>query len=306
MITGASAGIGLATAVGLARVAARVVLVCRDATRGQAAVERVRRDSGNAGVELLLAELSSQRSVRQVAAEIVERYPRLDVLVNNAAVVTLERQVTEDGLERQFAVNHLAPFLFTQLLRGPLAASGGGRVVNVASQVERHGSIHFDDLQSERRYDALDAYHQSKLANVLFTYALAERWASTGITVNCLHPGVVRTRLVEAMWAAEKPEKKDPPAARGAGDLVRAGLRFGLRAVKSRLAPARPDGSGTLTPEEGARTSLFVATAPALAGVTGRYFRDGAEAQSSPQSHDVEVRERLWSVSAQLVGLADG
>jgi NAD(P)-dependent dehydrogenase (short-subunit alcohol dehydrogenase family) len=310
LITGASAGIGLATAVGLARLGGRVVLVCRDAGRGATAVDRVRRGgASDANVDLLVADLSSQRSVRRLAGEICDRYPRLDAVIQNAGVVALQRRVTEDGIELQLAVNHLAPFLLTQLLRGPLAASGAGRVVIVASQVERHGTIRFDDLQGERHYDALEAYNQSKLGNVLFTYALAERWAGTGITVNCLHPGVVRSQLLENMWAAEMKPAQSPSIAGAAGDLLRGGLRRGLGAIRSRIpgfAPRRPEGSGPLTPEEGAKTSIHVATAPELAGVSGRYFRELAEARSSPQSYDAAVRERLWSVSAELVGLAAG
>jgi NAD(P)-dependent dehydrogenase (short-subunit alcohol dehydrogenase family) len=312
LITGASAGIGLATAVGLARLGGRVVLVCRDAGRGATAVDRVRRGGApGANVDLVVADLSSQRSVRRLASEICDGYPRLDAVIQNAGVVALQRRVTEDRIELQLAVNHLAPFLLTQLLRGPLAASGAGRVVIVASQVERDGTIRFDDLQGERHYDALEAYSQSKLGNVLFTYALAERWAGTGITVNCLHPGIVRSQLLENMWAAEtKPAPSPSPLIGGAaGDLLRGGLRRGLGAIRSRIpgfAPRRPEGSGPLTPEEGAKTSIFVATAPELAGVSGRYFRELAEARSSPQSYDTAVRERLWSVSADLVGLAAG
>jgi len=310
LITGASAGIGLATAAGLARLGGRVVLVCRDAGRGATAVDRVRRGGApGANVDLLVADLSSQRSVRRLAGEICDRYPRLDAVIQNAGVVALQRRVTEDGIELQLAVNHLAPFLLTQLLRGPLAASGAGRVVIVASQVERHGTIRFDDLQGERHYDALEAYSQSKLANVLFTYALAERWAGTGITVNCLHPGIVRSQLLENMWAAEKKPAPSPSITGAAGDLLRGGLRRGLGAIRSRVpgfAPRKPEGSGPLTPEEGAKTSIFVATAPELAGVSGRYFRELAEARSSPQSYDTAVRERLWSVSSGLVGLPAG
>jgi NAD(P)-dependent dehydrogenase (short-subunit alcohol dehydrogenase family) len=311
LITGASAGIGLATAVGLAGLGGRVVLVCRDAGRGATAADRVRRGGApGANVDLLVADLSSQRSVRRLAGEICDRYPRLDAVIQNAGVVALQRRVTEDGIELQLAVNHLAPFLLTQLLRGPLAASGAGRVVIVASQVERHGTIRFDDLQGERHYDALQAYSQSKLGNVLFTYALAERWAGTGITVNCLHPGIVRSQLLENMWAAEKkPSPSQASIAGAAGDLLRGGLRRGLGAIRSRVpgfAPRKPEGSGPLTPEEGAKTSIFVATAPELAGVSGRYYRELAEEPSSPQSYDTAVRERLWSVSSELVGLAGG
>jgi NAD(P)-dependent dehydrogenase (short-subunit alcohol dehydrogenase family) len=306
VVTGASGGIGLATAEGLAREGRgrRLVLVCRDPGRGQAAVDRVRR-AGAAGidqdVELLVADLSSLRAVRRLASELAERYPRLDVLIHNAGVITADRRLTEDGIETQLAVNHLAPFLLTQLLRAPLTTSGTARVVVVASQVERHGSIRFDDLQGEQRYDALEAYYQSKLANVLFTYALAERWAGTTVTVNCLHPGVVRSNLLDAFKAAGRRRRE-------------AGLRLGrrgLRAVRSRLERfvprvPDPDDDGPLTPAAGAKIPIHVATAPELAGLSGRYFRAGGEARSSPQSYDVATRERLWSVSAELVGLEPG
>lgn len=319
VITGASSGIGLATAEGLAHEGRgrRLVLVCRDPGRGRAAVERVRR-AGPAGidVDLLLADLSSLRAVRRLATELGQRYPRLDVLIHNAGVITPERRLTEDGLETQLAVNHLTPFLLTQLLRAPLTASGSGRVVVVASQVERHGSIRFDDLQGEQSYDPLEAYYQSKLANVLFTYALAERWAGGTVTINCLHPGVVRSNLLDAFKAAGR--RRAGAAGAGpsssvdqVGQMVKAGLRLGLRAIRSRVerfvprAP-NPDDDGPLTPVQGAKVPIRVATAPELAGVSGRYFREEGEARSSPQSYDVATRERLWSVSAALVGTDPG
>jgi NAD(P)-dependent dehydrogenase (short-subunit alcohol dehydrogenase family) len=321
VVTGASRGIGLATAEGLAREGRgrRLVLVCRDPDRGRVAVDRVRRACAagiDQTVELLVADLSSLRSVRRLASEVGERYPRLDVLIHNAGVITSDRRLTEDGIETQLAVNHLAPFLLTQLLRGPLTASGTGRVVVVASQVERHGAIRFDDLQGEQSYDALEAYYQSKLANVLFTYALAERWAGTTVTVNCLHPGVVRSNLLDAFKAAGRRRREVASAgpAPAVGQMVRAGLRLGrlgMRAVRAsveRFAPRvpDPDDDGPLTPAEGARIPIHVATAPELAGLSGRYFREGGEARSSPQSYDVATRERLWSVSAGLVGIEPG
>ncbi|HXU06061.1 MAG TPA: SDR family oxidoreductase [Polyangia bacterium] len=317
VVTGASSGIGLATAEGLAREGRgrRLVLVCRDEGRGRAAVDRVRRAGAAEGdVDLVLADLSSQRTVRRLARELAERCPRIDVLIHNAGVITPERRLTDDGIETQLAVNHLAPFLLTQLLRAPLIASGTARVVVVASQVERHGTIRFDDLQGEQSYDSLEAYYQSKLANVLFTYALAERWAATTITVNCLHPGVVRSNLLDAFKAAGRRRREGAGGAGAApavGQAVRAGLRLGrlglraLRAGVERFAPRAPDpdDDGPLTPADGAKTPIRVATAPELAGVTGRYFREEGEARSSPQSYDVAARERLWSVSAALVGI---
>ena len=308
VITGASSGIGLATAEGLAAPGRRLVLVCRDPHRGGAAIERVRR-AGGADVALVLADLSSQRSVRQLAVTLAREYPRLDVLIHNAGVVTLERRLTEDGLETQLAVNHLAPFLLTHLLRAPLQAAGAARVVVVASQVERHGTIRLDDLQGQDHYDPLEAYYQSKLANVMFTYALAERWARTGISVNCLHPGVVRSQLLDVMKAAARRNKGEVAGPNPAAERLRAGLRRGFRAIRSRVERLDPRfvppvDDGPLTPVEGAKTTLHVATSPTLEGVTGRYFRELGEARTSPASYDVGTREALWTASAALVGVA--
>jgi len=314
IVTGASRGIGLATAEKLAAEGERrrIVLVCRDADRGRAALTRVQRAAvgspTNTG-ELLIADLSSQQSIRRLAAEIDTRYPRLDVLIHNAGVITLERRLTEDGIETQLAVNHLAPFLLTHLLRPALAASQAGRVVVVASQVERHGTIRFDDLQGEQGYQPLEAYYQSKLANVLFTYALAARWKGPEITVNCLHPGVVRSSLLDNFkTAARSNVEARSPVATPPAQLLRGALRLGRGVVRTglrRLMPRKPDADddGPLTPEQGAAVPAYVATAPELAGVSGRYFREVGEAQTSPASYDRGVQDQLWAASAALVGL---
>ncbi|MCP4426089.1 MAG: SDR family NAD(P)-dependent oxidoreductase, partial [Chloroflexi bacterium] len=190
LVTGGNAGIGKATAVGLAQMGATVVIVARSPERGEPALADIRRQSGNDAVDLLIADLSSQLQIRQLAADFQRQYPQLHVLVNNAGVIPPTRQLSEDGLEMQFAVNHLAYFLLTYLLLDKLKASAPARIVNVSSMVHSWSSIDFTDLQNEKRYDPSDIYAQTKLMNVLFTYELARRLDGTDVTVNCLHPGV--------------------------------------------------------------------------------------------------------------------
>jgi retinol dehydrogenase 14 len=194
LITGATLGIGKATAMGLANMGAGVVMVGRDRGRGEAALAEIKEKSTNASVDLLLADLSSQEDIRRLADEFKETHPRLDVLNNDAGLFRSERMTTAEGLETTFAVNHLAYFLLTTLLLDVLKASAPSRIVNVSSGDHNNGTIDFDDLQGEKGYKGPKAYSQSKLANVLFTYELARRLQGTGISANCLHPGAgVRT-----------------------------------------------------------------------------------------------------------------
>ena len=272
LVTGANRGIGKATAVGLARLGAAVVLLARDLERGSRACGDVRRASGNPNVSLVAVDLGSFASIRAAAAEIARRHAAVHVLVNNAGVNLTRRAVSADGLELTFAVNHLAPFLLTNLLLPLLRAGAPSRIINVTSRFERAGRIAFDDLQATRRYSAFRAYAQSKLANVLFTYELAERLRGTGITVNCLHPGLVATDLL-----------RDYPA------WMRSLWEWFL-----------------LTPEQGARTSIYLASSPEVSEVTGRYFeRGGREKRTSRRSYDVAARKRLWRVSAELTGVGE-
>ena len=298
IITGASRGIGLATATGLARMGIRVTLVTRDPISGNRAVDAIRRAVPEADTDLLYADLSRQSQVRRLAAEILERYDTIELLIHNAAIVTPERTLTEDGVETQFAVNHLAGFLLTRLLLDRIKASAPARIVVVASQVESSGRIAFDDLAGERHYDPLRAYSQSKLANVLFAYALARRLQGSGVTVNCVHPGVVRTRLLDTIGAVEE-------SARAPGNRLTRRFLRGVQAVRSRvrnLLPVGKPADWALTPEAGAATTLLAATDPSFAGVSGRYFREGRQAESSAQSRDKDLGERLWTVSARLLG----
>lgn len=270
MVTGANTGIGKATALGLAKMGATVVMVCRSLERGEAAMVEIKRGSGNDSVSLLLADLSSRAAIHRLAADFKAKYPNLHVLINNAGIIPKKRTVAEDGLETQFAVNHVAYFLLTNLLLDQLKASAPSRIINVSSQVHNGASIDFDDLQSERSYSPTRVYGWTKLANVLFTYELAHRLEGTRVTVNCLHPGTVATNML--------------------ADYMPGGLRFLAKMIG-------------VSSEEGAQTSLFLATSPEVEGVSGKYFVNQGAVHSSKASYDKTAARRLWQVSAELTGL---
>ncbi|SER71745.1 Short-chain dehydrogenase [Pedococcus cremeus] len=273
LVTGGTGGIGGATATGLAALGARVGVVGRDRGRAEAAAGHIRADGGQADV--FVADVSAQREVRRLADEVLAAYPRLDVLVNNVGGYWAHRHTTEDGLERTFAVNHLAPFLLTNLLLDRLRETAPARVVTVSSGAQAMGRIDFDDLQGQRDYRGQRAYNQSKLANVLFTYELARRLEGTGVTATVLHPGVVRTAF----------------AREDSGRLMGLGLPLARPFMRS--------------PEKGAETSVYLASSPAVEGVSGQYFVDRKPTRSSRASYDAAAAARLWDLSAQLVGLAD-
>ncbi len=269
VVTGATRGIGRATAAGLSALGATLVLVCRRREDGQQ-VARALAESGHAPeAAVVAADLSSQRSIREAVDVIRDRFPRLHILVNNAGVIPKTRETTVDGLEMQFAVNHLAYFLLTSLLLDRLQAGAPSRVVNVSSGAHQGGTLDFADLQSERRYDPVRVYGRVKLANVLFTYELARRVRGAGITANCLHPGVIATRLLA--------DYMNVP-------LVGAAI-------------ARTFGG---SPDEGSETSVYLASSPEVEGVTGRYFVSMRETRSSPASYDERLQQRLWEESARL------
>lgn len=272
VVTGATGGIGKATAAGLSAMGARVAIIGRDLARGQRAAGEISAATG-APVEVFVADLSSQAQVRRVAAELRQALPRLHVLVNNVGGYWDTRHLTVDGLERTFAVNHLAPFLLTNLLVDLLTVSAPARVVTVSSGAQAMGRIDLADLQGERSYSGQRAYSQSKLANVLFTYELARRLRGRGVTANALHPGVVRSA-----FGAEDP-----------GRAQRLLVPFVRPLMKS--------------PERGAATSIHLACAPALEQVSGRYFANAKPKRSSRLSYDEELAARLWRASADLVGL---
>jgi NAD(P)-dependent dehydrogenase (short-subunit alcohol dehydrogenase family) len=272
LVTGGTGGIGLATAAGLAGLGARVGIVGRDQARAQAAAERIRRTGGE--VDVFTADLSAQREVRRLAEQAGAAYPRLDVLVNNVGGYWATRHTTEDGLERTFAVNHLAPFLLTHLLLDRLTSSVPARVVTVSSGAQAMGRIDFDDLQGENSYSGQRAYNQSKLANVLFTYELARRLEGSGVTANALHPGVVRTAFGQ--------------------EDSRGWMRLMLPVLRPFMK----------SPEKGAETSIYLASSPDVEGVSGQYFVGSRPKSSSRASYDTAIAARLWQRSADLVGIA--
>jgi NAD(P)-dependent dehydrogenase (short-subunit alcohol dehydrogenase family) len=274
MVTGANSGIGKATALGLAQMGANVVMVARDRARGEAAQNEVKAKSGNGSVELLVADLSSQQSIRQLVKNFKQRYKQLHVLINNAGVFMLTRRETVDGLEMTFAVNYLAPFLLTDLLLDVLKASVPARIVNVSSEAHENGYIKMDDLQAKKHYRPFRAYGQSKLALVMFTYELACRLQGTGVTANCLHPGFVATNIGQSgVWPVARPV---------------------ARFVLSFLG---------ISPEEGAKTSIYLATSPDVEGVTSKYFVKSIPRWSVPISYDESLQRQLWEESAKLVKL---
>ena len=274
MVTGANSGIGKATALGLAQMGANVVMVARDCARGETARNEVKVKSGSSSVELLVADLSSQQSIRQLVENFKQHYKQLHVLINNAGVFMLTRRETVDGLEMTFAVNYLAPFLLTNLLLDVLRASAPSRIVNVSSEAHESGYIKMDDLQTNKNYRPFRAYGQSKLALIMFTYELARRLQGTGVTANCLHPGFVATNIGQSgVWPVARPLAKF---------------------VLSFLG---------VSPVEGAATSIYLATSPDVEDVTGKYFVRSIPRRSAPISYDESLQRQLWEESAELVKL---
>jgi retinol dehydrogenase 14 len=273
LVTGATAGIGRATAAGLAAMGAHLAITGRDMGRLEDTAREIRAAGGQ--VDVFAADLSAQSEVRRLADEVLQRMSRVNVLVNNVGGYWNTRHVTADGLERTFAVNHLAPFLLTNLLLDRLMQSTPARVVTVSSHAHANGRIDFDDLLGDRSYSGARAYDQSKLANLLFSYELARRLRAVSVTVNALHPGVVNTS-----FGAEDPS-----------GVQRLFVPFMRPFMKS--------------PAQGAATSIHLAAAPELAHVTGRFFAHSRPKKSSPRSYDEAAAAELWQVSSDLVGLTE-
>ena len=275
LLTGTSSGIGKATAHGLAALGATIVMVVRDPSRGEIVRREIIQRSGNQSIDLLSADLSSQASIRQLVEQFKQKYSQLHVLINNAGVFNLNRRKTVDGLEMTFAVNQLAPFLLTNLLLDVVKASVPARIINVGSSAHTNGYIQMDDLQSARQYGPMRAYGQSKLALLLFSYRLARLLEGTGVTVNCLHPGFVGTNIAQNNFPA----------------FIRPVTRF-LVSLPG------------ISPEEGAETSLYLASSPEVEDVTGKYFVYSHPKRTIPISHDEALQQSLWDECARLVHLA--
>jgi NAD(P)-dependent dehydrogenase (short-subunit alcohol dehydrogenase family) len=269
LITGATSGIGRATAVAIAKMGAKVIVAGRDEKRCQQTVNQIKDETGNYYVYYLLGDLSVQAQVRQLAADFHSCYERLDVLVNNAGAVFFRRKLSADAIEMTFALNHLAYFLLTDLLLDTLKASAPARIINVASNSHTGAHLDFDNLEFKRGYSPMRAYGRSKLANLYFTYELARRLKDTGVTVNAMHPGFVKTNM-----------------AANNGWLVR--LFLPLVHLSS------------LTPEEGARTIIYLASSPDVEAVSGKYFVREREVASDPASYDESAAKRLWEVSEEM------
>jgi len=275
VITGATSGIGQVAAETLAGGGARIVQVARDRERGEAALKRLRERAPGVAHAVYYGDLSRLREMKRVAREIAAAEPRIDVLVNNAGAVFSRRQVTEDGLEMTFALNHMAYFVLTEVLRERLIAASPARVVNTSSDAHALAPLDFEDLQSERLGGAgFKVYGRSKLCNILFTQELARRLADTGVTANCLHPGFVATRF---------------------GDQAGGWISFGVRLAK-RFA---------LSPQEGAQTIVYLASSPDVANETGKYFHKCRPISPSRDAQDSEAARRLWQESENLARLGD-
>ena len=269
LVTGANSGIGYEVALQLAARGATLVLLCRDAERGEAARARISEQTSNDRVELLLADMGSQAQVRRAAAEFRERHDRLHLLVNSAGAIQRRRELTEDGLERTFAANHLGTFLLTRQLLDVIRASAPARIINVASSSHARGPLDFADLDSAEDWAGMRAYGRSKLGNVMFSHELARRLDGSGVTVNAMHPGLVATNFGRGVrW-----------------------IRLGIAAARWFMVSPRDSGADV----------LHLATSPELDGVTGAYFVRREQQPSSEFSRDESLQQRLWMASEVLV-----
>jgi len=272
-VTGATDGIGRIAARELAKAGAEVIIVARNPSKGDRVASEINRAAGHGRVSFVQADLSSQRSVRAAAATLCDKLAKIDVLLNNAGAMFVKRELSDDGVERTLALNHLGYFLLTSLLVDKIKAAGAGRIVNVASRAHEGATLDLDDLQNAKRYSGWRVYQQSKLANIYFTYELAGRLKGSGVTATCLHPGFVATRF---------------------GDNNAGFARTLIGLGKSMLA---------ISEEEGARTSIYLAGSPEVEGVTGEYFEKCRPIRSSAVSYDQATARALWTASEKLVGL---
>ncbi|MCS7086754.1 MAG: SDR family oxidoreductase [Bacteroidia bacterium] len=271
VVTGANTGIGKVTALELARMGAKVVMLCRNREKGEAALAEIKRLSANDEVEMIVADLGAKATLKRFAEHVCARYSRLDVLINNAGGLWRKYTETADGHETTFGVNHLGHFYLTHLLTPMLLDSAPSRIVNVSSEFHRFArTVNFEDIMGKNNYNAWYAYAQSKLCNILFTYRLAEMFKNTGVTANCLHPGAVGTEFARELpvWVRKL---------------------FNYFAV---------------SPEKGARTSVYLASSPHVETTTGKYFVARKPRKSSPASYNVQLQKRLWKLSEELCGIS--
>ncbi len=270
LITGANSGIGKATAIGLAKEGATIIMVCRDKERGEKAKKEIIELTNNKNVEVFLCDLSSQEDIRKFVSEFKGKYQTLHVLINNAGVMISKRIISDEGLEMNFAVNHLAPFLLTNLLLDILKKSAPSRIINVSSGLHKRGKIDFEDLQNENKKTALfKMYGDSKLALMLWSYELSRRLEGTNVTINTVHPGVVNSNL----------GRHQSKFSQGFGKLF------------------------FKKPEKGAETSIYLASSPEVEGITGKYFVKKEPRKSSKESYNEEYAKRIWDISAKMTGL---
>jgi NAD(P)-dependent dehydrogenase (short-subunit alcohol dehydrogenase family) len=276
MITGANSGIGKVTALELARMGGHIVMVCRNQKRGLIAQSEIISETNNSNVELMICDLSSQTSIRDLADAYTARFGKLNVLINNAGIMNGKRTETVDGLETVFAVNHLAPFLLTNLLLNSLKASASSRIITVSSGIHHRAFIDLEDLQSHKKFSSMGSYGISKLANILFTYELHNRLQTSGVTnvtVNAVHPGFTRTNFAK-------------------------NVSFLYRVALALIHPFRG-----IPAEKGAETSIYLASSPEVKDISGKYFVRKQLAESSPLSYDRNLQKRLWAISEVLTGL---
>jgi NAD(P)-dependent dehydrogenase (short-subunit alcohol dehydrogenase family) len=272
IITGASSGMGFATAVALAGMGTTLGLVCRNKERGDKAFKLIVDKTKNKNIKLFIADLSSIAEIKKLGEEIKKTFPSIDVLINNAGAINQKRILTIDGYELSFAVNHLAYFLLTNILLDHLKAAPKARIISVASAASRVGKIYFNDLQLEKKYSSIKSYGQSKLANIMFTYELARKLEGSNVTANCLHPGVVKTRFAGEMKGFT-------------GFMWKLGTTF------------------FRTAEKGAETAIWLASSPEVEGISGKYYMDKKEIKSIKASYNIEAQQKLWEVSAKLTGI---
>lgn len=270
LITGATSGIGKVTAQELANQGATVVINGRNLEKCQNTINYIKKITGNTKVDFILADLSSQNEVRKLADQFKNQYNKLDILINNAGVILGDRQDSVDKIEMTFAINHLSYYLLTNLLLNTIKTSAPSRIINVSSAIHSWASINFEDIESKKGYNGMNAYSQSKLANILFTYELARKLGKSEVTVNTMHPGLVATNLGANMNGQD-------------GKSWRSFIQTGI------------------SPEEGAQTILYLATSPKVENITGKYFENKKAIPSSKESYDIEVAKKLWKLSAELV-----